>query len=405
MKRTFSFCLPMVLLFGAAVFAGDDVNRAFQEARRAICRGEIDTATDLLEKALEQWPKEAKLLGLRGVVRIRKSDYLGGAADIKAAIALTPGDAGRDYQATTKVQLSVAALQHGRKQVAAMLRDRPTMAHFAAETQFLQDWAARKFAGEDFGEPIDWDPTPPLHSDAEHLAPAPGMNAAILLAEESPDGPQEGKPRSFEELWAGAVYELHNVAFARRFVKLHEEADEGRVSKEEFVAGILKYELLAAQQTRAFYVQVYLPWAEKKRLPTNPTLWFCDWWDTPDTVLSSFTDKSGYPWRPYGREHDWATVHRYWRSAEYQQSLKLLKQMSIEEGYEDEASDVWYWIGRCYLKLNQPQEAVEAFSEAIRWEPHNADAYRARGEAYQLLGQKERASADLKKAEELEEEN
>ena len=78
------------------------------------------------------------------------------------------------------------------------------------------------------------------------------------------------------------------------------------------MAGILKYELLAAQHTRAFYVQVFLPWAEKKKLPTDPSLWFCDWWDTPDEVLQSFRDQSAYPWRPYARTHDWATVHRSW---------------------------------------------------------------------------------------------
>ena len=60
------------------------------------------------------------------------------------------------------------------------------------------------------------------------------------------------------------------------------------MSKEAFVAGIVKYELLAAQRTRAFYLQVFLPWAEKRKLPTDATLWFCDWWDTPEGVLKSF---------------------------------------------------------------------------------------------------------------------
>ena len=62
-----------------------------------------------------------------------------------------------------------------------MLHDRPAMAQFGEEAEFLRDWAARKFAGEDFGAPIDWDPSPPLHSDAEHLAPGDGENAAILV--------------------------------------------------------------------------------------------------------------------------------------------------------------------------------------------------------------------------------
>ena len=191
------------------------------------------------------------------------------------------------------------------------------MAKFGDEAKFLRDWAARKFAGEDFALPIDWDPSPPLHSDAEHLAPGDGQNAAILVEAHYTAGPNAGKPRGFEELWAGAVYELHNVDYARDFVRLNDEANRGRVSKEEFVGGILKYELRAAQRTRAFYLNAFLPWAAKKKLPTDPGLWFCDWWDTPDNVLRSFSDHSTYPWRPYARVHDWATVHRLFRRGRF----------------------------------------------------------------------------------------
>ena len=173
-----------------------------------------------------------------------------------------------------------------------MLHDRSAMAQFGDQADFFSQWAVRKFAGEDLGTPIDWDPSPPLHSDAEHVRAADGDNAAILVEAVYTEGPKQGQPRSFEELWAGAVFELHNVVYAREFVRLNDEADDGKVSKEAFVAGILKYELRAAQQTRAFYLQVFLPWAEKKALPTDPSLWFGDWWETPDTVLKGFTDKS-----------------------------------------------------------------------------------------------------------------
>ena len=151
-----------------------------------------------------------------------------------------------------------------------MLRDRPAMAEFGDEAKFLRDWAERKFAGEDFVEPIDWDPSPPLHSDAEHLAPGDGENAAILVEAHYTGGPNEGKPRSFEELWAGAIYELHNVNYAREFVRLNDEADRGRVSKEAFVAGILKYELRAAQRTRAFYLERLPPLGREEEAADRP---------------------------------------------------------------------------------------------------------------------------------------
>ena len=185
-------------------------------------------------------------------------------------------------------------------------------------------------------------------------------------------------------------------------MRLNDEADEGKVSKTAFVAGIVKYELRAAQQTRAFYVQVFLPWVEKKKLPTDPTLWFCDWWDTPAGVLQSFTDKSAYPWRPYARTHDWATVHRGWHLGKFAKAFRLLQQMRTEEGYDEDQPEVYYWIGRCLERLGKPAEAVTALGEAIRLDPSNAAAYQARGKLYQQLGQKDKAQADLKKAKELE---
>ena len=337
--------------------AGDDqTDRAFDQAKHALKHGDYDGVVARLDEALRLAPNEAKLLGLRGVARLFKGESAKGLADLQVAIKRNPGDAGIGYQPSGRAKFSKEAFRHGQQQVARMLRDRPAMAQFSPETEFLRHWATQKFAGEDFGEPIDWDPSPPLHSDAEHLAPEDDENAAILVAAVYDSGPDVGKPRTFEELWAGAVYELHNVNFAREFIRLYDEADEGKISKRDFVADILKYELRAAQETRAFYVQVFLPWVAKNKLPTDPTLWFCDWWDTPEGVLQSFVDPAAYPWRPYARTHDWATIHRYWRQGDFSRAIKLLGQMRLEEGYEDEQDDVDHWIDSCRGRLKENQE-------------------------------------------------
>jgi len=344
----------------AAAAVGDErADRAFEQAKGALARGDRDTAIARLNDAIRREPKQAKFLGIRGVVWLGKGEYAKGAADLQAAIQLNPDDAGLKYPPSAGARLSPEALRHGRRQVARMLHDRPAMAQFGPESEFLRLWAARKFAGEDLGTPIDWDPSPPLHSDAEHLAPAGNDHAAILVAALYDSGANKGRPRSFEELWAGAIYELHNVTHARDFVRLNDEADEGKVSKRAFVAGILKYELHAAQQTRAFYLHVFLPWVQKKKLSTDPTLWFCDWWDTPEGVLQSFKDRSAYPWRPYARTHDWATVQHHWRQGRFRNALRLLEQMRTEKGYAEDEEDVQYWIDRCRERLGK-QAAAEA---------------------------------------------
>jgi tetratricopeptide (TPR) repeat protein len=347
------------IVLAAPAHGGEQVDRAFEQAKGALRQGNDDTAIGRLDEAVRLEPKRAKYRGLRGVAWLRKGEYAKGAADLKAAIELNPEDAGQRYRPSPEIRLSAAALRHGQRQVAQILHDRPGMAQFGPESEFLCRWAERKFAGEDLGTRIDWDPSPPQHSDAEHLAPAGDEHAAILVAADYQSGPKQGRPRGFEELWAGAIYELHNVTFAPQFVRLNGEADEGKVTKRAFVAGILGYEIRAAQQTRAFYLHVFLPWAEKKKLPTDPTLWFCDWWDTPEEVLQSVKDQAAYPWQPYARTHDWATVHRSWHQGRIRRALRLLEQMRAEKGYQEDEEDVQYWIDRCRERLGK-QAVAEA---------------------------------------------
>ncbi|MCE5269243.1 MAG: tetratricopeptide repeat protein [Planctomycetaceae bacterium] len=389
-------------LFAGAAIAADRSESVYRQAGHAIHQGDFDAAIRKLDEAIRLAPKEAKLRGLRGVAWIRKGDYDRGSADLKAAIVMNAGDAAAKCKPSTPAALSADALRHGKEQVAKMLKDRPAMAQYPQEAGPIRDWAARKFAGEDFGDLIDWDSSSPLHSDAEHLAAAGDAHAAILVEGNYTSGPNEGKPRSFEELWAGAVYELYNVGYSREYVRLNGEAEKGTISKEAFVGGILKSELSAAQRTRGFYVEIFLPWAAKKKLPTDSAMWFCDWWDTADHVLDSFTDRSTYPWNPYGRTYDWAAVHRYWHADDAKSAQKVLLGMKGEEGYEDEAADVFFWIGRCLARLNKPAEAVEAFSQAIHLDPESAATYRARGEQYQKLGDKAKADGDAAKAKELD---
>lgn len=374
----------------------------FERGRNALQQGQFDTAIRQFDAAIKADPKHPKFFGYRGIAWLRQGKYREGIADLKKAIDLNPDDAGKNYSAYLSVRLGPFAREYGRRQVAEMLRDRPAMAEHFESTEFLRRWAMRRFAGEEFGQRIDWDPASPLHSDAEHLAPGYRQNAAILVEPLYTSGPNKGKPRSFEELWAGAIYELHNVSFATEFVRLHNEADEGKLSKEAFIAGIVRYELIAAQRTRAFYLQEYLPWAERQKQPTEPTLWFCNWWDNSKDILKGFVDRSAYPWRPYARAHDWATVHRYWRRGFVEKCRKLLDQMQAELGYDEDAADLAYWQGRCLARLGKTDDAMARFTEAIKLDPDDADSYRARGELYLSRGERAKAEADLNKARELD---
>lgn len=403
LHKTILYCTTgLLVVFSTAVLQADEAEDAYQRGLNALGQGRFDRAIADFSDAVKLKPDEAKYYGMRGTSRLRKGDYESGIADLKAAIRLNTGDLGENYQPSSNKELAPEALQHGRKQVEKMLEDRPAMAQFGDEAAFLRSWAARKFAGEDLGSLIDWDPTPPLHSDAEHFAPEGKLHGAILIEPRYENGPMRGQPRSFEELWAGAVFELHNINYAKEFVRLHKEAADGKIAKDDFVSGIVKYEVLAAQQTRAFYVQMFLPFAAKKKLATDPALWFASWWIKPDEALKYFTDKTSYPWRPYARDHDWATLERYWRRRRYEKAILLLKQMCAEsEGMPDHA-EVHLWLGRCRMQLGEYSLAVEELTASIHLEPHDPVAFRARARAYRYLKETERADVDQKRAEELE---
>jgi tetratricopeptide (TPR) repeat protein len=409
--KNFRFRIYLLILAIAAIgvcreriACGDDAAGAagaYRRGNRALGRNRYDQAIADFTEALKLQPKEAKYQGMLAAALLEKGDYERGTPALRAAIEMHPNDVGAHYKPTTDKPLSDAALEHGRKQVQKILADRPAMAEHAEEAEFLRSWAARKFAGEDLGSLIDWDPEPPTDSDAEHTAPDEREHGSIQVHPRYTRGRRAGQPRSFEELWAGAIYELHNINNAKHFVKLHEQAAEGKLTKEEFVGGIVRHEVVAAQETRAFYLAAYLPFAAKHGLATQPSLWFAQWWDQPDEALRGFTNKSAYPWQPYARQYDWLTVERFFGRAEYDKAMQLLGTMCDESDGQDDHADVHLWIGRCHMRQNQYQKAVDEFSTALTLLPDYPEVYRRRAQAYERLGEKEKAAEDEKKYKEL----
>jgi tetratricopeptide (TPR) repeat protein len=376
-------------------------------ADRAVCYSYLKKYKEAiadLDAAIKLDVKDPKVIGLRGSANLYLGNYSQGIADMKEAIRLNPGDLGAKYQPSSKKELPAEAIKHGEEQVSRMLRDRPAMAQYGEEIDFLRQWAARKFAGEDFGEPLDWDPTPPKDSEAENVAPTGGRRACIRVTEVDLFGPKKDRKFSFEELWEAAIFELHNVTYSKKYLQFHQDAAAGKLTKKEFVGGIWKTEYLAVQRTRAFYVQVYLPWAEKKKLPTDPRLWFDAWWDTADEVMEGFVDKSLYPWRPYARQFDWLQLDKLQRGGKYQEALKLLGEMEKEKVYTADpvdTADLYYWIGRCQMELGKPAPAIEALGKSIAADPKKAQSYQLRSEAYKKAGDEAKSQADAAKAKQL----
>jgi len=373
--------------------------------QRARCHAELKNfgkAVEDLDVVLRQEPDHLPALAARGAAWLLLGDFRRGIPDLEAAIRKNARDAGADYRPWAEGSGQLEALEHGRRQIRRMLQDRPAMSQHMGPDDALWKWAERKFAGEGIEAPIDWDPTPPTDSEAEHVAPSGGRHGYVRVSATWLTGPKAGKPRSFEELWANLIFELHNFALVKHFVRLHQEAALGTLTKEQFIAEILRHEYTAAQQTRAFYLRVYLPWAEKKKLPTDPAHWFTDWWDDPEDALHGFVDRTSYPWRPYARHYDWATARRLWKQQKYREAAELLEGMAAEKEYTEDRLHVLLWLGRSRQEANMLDRAIEAFTEAIALAPSHANLYQFRGEVYRQQGKRAKADADFAKARQLD---
>jgi len=252
------------------------------------------------------------------------------------------------------------------------------------------------------GEPIDWDPAPPLDSEAEHVAPAQGRRGRIRVKPYDAASLGADSDEVFESLWSHIVFELHNIGHVPRFQSLRDQAAAGRISKQQFVERIFHCEHEAIQQTRAFYVKVQLPWLAKKKLKTDPSLWFADWWIDVEAAFEDFTDPREYPWTPYARQYDWLRVHALADAKKYREALVLLEAMLAEKDYPEAVGTVQYWIGECQLELGDLPGALKAADAAIAFDPEDAGAYELRAEVHEKLGDAAKAAADRTKAAQLD---
>lgn len=327
-----------------------------------------------LTRAYQLRPNDTRIVGERAALFLQLGRYDEGMKALRRAIELNEGDVGRDYRPHRDVELKPEAIRHGREQVERLLRDRPPMAQFAEQAAFLRDWAARKFAGEDVGEPVFWDSTPPTDSDAEHIAPTPGKPGRIMIDLNYQYGPQRGKPRTFEELWSRAVFELHNIGLAEHFVRLHREAQQGKITKRQFVFEMWKHEEQTMQLSRAFYLNLFLPFAAREKLATDPESWFAFHWQAVSEEMLDRIDRAQYPWRPYARQYDWQRFWALYQQGEIRRAMRILEGVLDEPQHPTDRAEAYLWLGRCRLELGRPAEAIELIDRCLQLDPNHPQA-------------------------------
>jgi len=105
-------------------------------------------------------------------------------------------------------------------------------------------------------------------------------------------------------MWAGLIYELHNIKNGQNFQTIEEDAKYWLCTKEQYIRRYAQLEYKAAKETIAFYKNIWLPYCKSKNITPDPQLWFYYLPKTFDQWMASFTDKKGYPWHPYSGYYD-----------------------------------------------------------------------------------------------------
>jgi tetratricopeptide (TPR) repeat protein len=374
-------------------------------------KGDYGAAIADLDAAIRLDATSPWLYEVRGVIWIKNGQYERGITDFQTMIQLNPKDTAAAFEAWPKEKLSANALQFGERQVRQMLADRPVMAQYGDKAAALYQWAARKFAGEDLGNKIFWKGSDPVRvwnaesgptaqpTDVARLSVQSSQCRFIRVRRKYNNGTEEGKDRPFEEVWRDAVFELYNNSSARDFDRVFAEAVGGELSRHEYARAMLEVEGSAAEKTRAFYIHVFLPWANKHHLSTRPEQWCVALRSDPsENLLLSAIGADDPHWRYYESDRDELVLAGYVQKKEHKKAEGLLAEMLRRARTNQEKAAAYSLQGWLYSKLDNPNRAVAALAKAVELCPKDAALHCRLGSMHAENGERDKAIADFDEA-------
>lgn len=367
-------------------FKPEEINGFYYRAFCYAKKGQYAEVIADLDAVIARDSQDPSLFESRAAFCIMRGDYERALADFEVMLRLNPQDPAHNVENAARKALDEKALAHGERQVRQMLKDRPAMGELGEKAEMLYRWAARKFAGEDLGEPIFWNPADPLPEfPCDHQSPEPDCPGYIRIHEKYTRGPNKGTPVPFDELWRGVVFELYNITGVEDFKRIAADAAAGKISREEYITKKLKVESNAAEKTRAFYIRVYLPWAKEHGVRTNPMQWYVAVRDNPsDDLFLSHIGKDSPHWRYYGRTYDFISLKSFIQNGKTEDALKLTEEMRKRATTKEEEAQICYRSGCYFATAGNYRQALADYSEAIRLDPNNDNVYRARGGVFYM---------------------
>ena len=299
-------------------------------------------------------------------VHFTRQDYDQFTTCMMEAIRRNPGDAGKEYEPSSDRLLTAEALKHGEEQLRTMLNDRPALGTHLVPGDELWSWAVRKFAGEDTGILVDWNPSMPSRFEADSgTSRLNALHAQIRVINILPDS-SPGQDDSFELMWIRVVFELHNVAASDVFRSISQQAIEGTISREQYILAKCSAEDTSKQRTRALYLKLFLPWMRSKKFTPGPFHeWFCLLFFRDDRAREAYWQRSPH-WAYYSVSFDLLRARSEFGRGDYAQMTKHLDLVEARQGSltSNQLANLRYWQDKAaHLRARDEQHNSKAKSE------------------------------------------
>jgi hypothetical protein len=233
---------------------------------------------------------------------IRQNNYLRSQHFLRCANAIN-----LDFKSTASRGSSFhkkegLGIEYGEWQVERMLKDLPVLKQHLKKGDLLWQWASHRFSGADGYGPMKWMSEPP-DNNADQISPTQFQPGTIRVKRS--DIEQLPEAMKSDRLWSRIIYELHISCYGSYYEDSVNLARTGDITKEEFVRRVFLMEMAAIDDTRDFYANVYLVWAEDAKAKTDSRHWYLNaWWGDKNALFDSRSSQDVYPWEPYGSYYD-----------------------------------------------------------------------------------------------------
>ncbi len=362
---------------------------------------DFDAAKKSYDQSVRLLKNDPHPLSRRGILRWKRGDHDEACDDFRSAIQANPSDLGVEFLDKNPVTRAadLETPSHGKAQIDALLRDRPSLATLLPYGSNRWSWVCQRFQVADHGNPVEWDPAPPESGQAECVSAELGGYIRLRVAESMHTKSGQKIELSPEELLHRVVFELFNASNIRTITALFREVEKGRLRRHFLVRECTRLEVEALQKTRAFFVVEFLPSYRGTLERNGATLWYLNEWRNVNAFLQTPDDGVNYPWNPYGNTYDLTMLPLLYEECQFKTSVRFATRLLNAPISNAEKHYCLFQLGRSELMCHNPDAAVAAFTQSITLDgAYKGYCYSYRGYGYLMLDQSLKAKDDFDSA-------